>query len=167
MKRLRNVLIAKIMALVLVSVLLSPGTVYLTMAAAVNRVSDGIFSQYLESQAAALEDYLDFEYGQITVLTGENHAAVDRFSESTGLVATVFRLEGDEYIRESTSIRDESDERATGTSASLLERNDKVMDVLQSLSVSAQENAAGTEEASAPWRNFPLPQNRWPPPPDR
>ncbi len=116
MKSLRNDLILKTLALVLVTVLLSVGTVYLTLRGAIDRVSDGVFEQYLDSVVSSLEDYLEYEYGQVTVQTGGNHAAVDRFSESTGLVATLFVREGDEFIRASTSILDDSGQRATGTS---------------------------------------------------
>ena len=44
-----------------------------------------------------------------------NFSAVDRFSQMTGGVATVFARKGDEFIRISTSLKNEKGERALGT----------------------------------------------------
>ena len=45
----------------------------------------------------------------------DNFTAVDKFTQFTGGVATVFSLKGDDYYRITTSLKKENGERALGT----------------------------------------------------
>jgi Methyl-accepting chemotaxis protein len=82
----------------------------------------GMAASKMEKAAASIQQELE-----------ELHKVEDRFRSISGYVTTV----------------DDTLKVFTGTSGSLLERKDQVMDVLQSLSAIAEENAAGTQEASA------------------
>lgn len=46
----------------------------------------------------------------------QNYSVVDRFTETTGAVATVFARQGDGFVRVATSLKKENGERAIGTS---------------------------------------------------
>jgi len=52
----------------------------------------------------------------------DNSWKLDRFTNQTGTPATIFARDGDDFVRISTSLKDENDERAMGT---LLDRDSK------------------------------------------
>jgi methyl-accepting chemotaxis protein len=127
LKSLKFKLVLAILALVIVSSLL---TVTIGLSRSLQLTNDIIQKQFedkLTSSGNMLEVYLADQFGSINMdndgklvdkdgqpIDGR-YEYIDRFAESMGLVSTVFAKEGAQYIRILTTIQNEKGERVIGT----------------------------------------------------
>ncbi len=101
-----------------------PGALTRRIGAAARRFASG-FSGAFELQPASAGEAPVLRCGG-RVLNGDVEA-IDRFTEETGVRATVFARQGDDFVRIATSVRKQDGERAVGT---LLDRSHPAYRVL-------------------------------------
>lgn len=90
------------------------------------KIADSSILLKLESDVNALSSYINYEYGNIElkdnilisrdgIRIDGNNDLVDRITEDLGDVATIFRKEGDNFVRVSTNVKDKNGKRLLGT----------------------------------------------------
>ncbi len=113
------------LALVLASLLTAAA--YINSKNSIENVATGFLASQIESEMELVSELLDEEYGELTALgnilvtesginLSQDHSFVDQLSDATGTAITLFVKEGNQYLRITTSLKDEAGNRATNTS---------------------------------------------------
>lgn len=126
MRSIKKKTIAIILSLVIVSALATGALVLFRSNQVMNQAVDTQFSDMLTSAERMLEIQMTQAFGTLELSEGSlvdsngtsiegQYESIDQLSDAMGIKATIFKKDGNDFIRVLTSIKDEKGERAVGT----------------------------------------------------
>jgi len=127
MKHLKAKTIVQILAIVIISVLVTSTVAFFSSSATLNIIIGNLYGEKLDSALAVMRQWLGEKFGPLSlneegILVDQEGVPIDgRFepidtlSETLNIVATVFVKKGDGYVRVITSVKDQQGARAVGT----------------------------------------------------
>lgn len=91
-----------------------------------SQLSEQMYKDKLNGAVEVLREYAKYEYGTLRLQDSQlvdkdgkpvkdRFEAVDRIGKQMNVVATIFQVQGDDFLRVSTSIRKDDGTRAVGT----------------------------------------------------